>query len=298
MTTVEAKLGNRGSGMLELVNNNLKFYVEKGRFKKHIEIIREIPLTDVEKATLEGNELSVTWKGVADIFLVEKTESATTICEEINSAMRGQTEEAEDQKANDQKRIETAKIVTIAWEIGDYLFDLLMNLQGRVDWNRQETALKRFVESAKNLPTIETSTANLDSTRLEATIKAHRSEEVSKEAYGILKAIDAYLNKLAANGVLPQKIHPDYNDAKQMVLAYYTLNDIIFGTIVGDKEIEKEKNELALMLDRLSKTLELKIDVEVIKRAASSLVIGEIKEGIIEESREVFRQQFAGLFTN
>ena len=78
MTKVKAKLGNRGSGMLEFVDNTLKFYVERGRFKKQSEIIREIPLADIEKATVEGKEFSVTWKGVADVFVVEKGESANT----------------------------------------------------------------------------------------------------------------------------------------------------------------------------------------------------------------------------
>lgn len=297
MTTVKAKLGNRGSGMLEYVNNTLKFYVERGRLKKQLEIVREIPLSDIEKATLAGNEFSVTWKGVADIFVVEKAESANTICGEINSALRGQTERLEDEEKSNQKRSELVNVVTVAWDISDSMFDVLTNSQGRVDWNCQETALKRSEEIVKNLPRQEGNRADLDFTRLSATIKARRPEEASKEAYGILKSLNGYLNNLSLNNELPQKIRPNHDDAKQMVLAYYTLNDIIFGTVVGDKEIEKEKNELLTMLDDLSKTMERKIDVEAIKRAADGLAKEEIKRSVIEESRAVFRQQFADLLT-
>src|SRR4030042_368187 len=103
MTTVKAKLGNRGSGMLEFVDNTLKFYVEKGRFKKQSEIVREIPLADIEKVTVEGKEFSVTWKGVADVFVIEKGESVNKVCEEINSALSVQAEVPKDEEESNKE---------------------------------------------------------------------------------------------------------------------------------------------------------------------------------------------------
>ena len=300
MTTVKAKLGNRGSGMLEFVDNKLKFYVERGRFKKQSETVREIPLADIEKATVEGKEFSVTWKGVADVFVVEKGESANTICEEINSALLGQAEILKDKEPSNQECNELVNLVKGAWDISDSMFDILMNLQGRVNWNRQEIALKRSEEIVKNLPIQHTNRADFDFTRLTSTIRTRSPEEAAKAAYNILKSLNGYLNDLSINNVALQKIHPNYDDVKQMALAYYILNDIIFGTIVGDKEIEKEKNELLERLDELSKTMEYKIDTEVIKRATDSLARAlndENKESLVVENRAVFRQQFEDLLT-
>lgn len=296
MTKVKAKLGNRGSGMLEFVDNTLKFYVERGRFKKQSEIIREIPLADIEKAIVEGKEFSVTWKGVADVFVVEKGESANKVCEEINSALSGQAEVPKDEEESNQECSELVSLVKVAWDISDSMFDILVNLQGRVNWKRQETILKRSREIMENFPS-HANRAELDFTRLTSTIRARSPEEVAKEAYNILKSLNGYLNDLSISNVALQKIHPNYDDAKQMALVYYMLNDIIFGAIVGDKEIEKEKNELLEMLAELSKTMEYKIDIEAIKRAADSLGNEENKENLVEESRAVFRQQFENLLT-
>jgi len=297
MTKVKAKLGNRGSGMLEFVDNTLKFYVEKGRFKKQSETVREIPLADIEKATVEGKEFSVTWKGVADVFVIEKGESANTVCEEINSALSGQAEVPKDEEVFNQECSELVDLVKVAWDTSDAMFDILMHLQGRVNWKRQETTLKRSQEIMENFPSQHANRADLDFTRLKSTIRARSPEEVAKEAYNILKSLNGYLNDLSISNVALQKIHPNYDDAKQMALVYYMLNDIILGTIVGDKEIEKEKNELLETLDELSKTMEYKIDIEAIKRAIDRLDHEENKESSVEENRTVFRQQFEGLLT-
>jgi hypothetical protein len=82
-----------------------------------------------------------------------------------------------------------------------------------------------------------------------------------------------------------------------MAHAYYALNDIVFGAMVGDKEIEKEKKELFVMLNELSKTMKYAIDVEAIRRVIDNLDKEENKESLVEEKRSVFRQQFEDLLT-
>jgi hypothetical protein len=105
-----------------------------------------------------------------------------------------------------------------------------------------------------------------------------------------------YFSGLASQSEVDQT-HPNYNDAKTIILAYYTLNDIILGTIVGDKEIGKERNALVMMLDDLSKGTGLKINVEAIKDIINKLGMEKGEESVIEESRAVFRQQLKELIT-
>ena len=136
MTRVEAKLENRGKGSLEFAESTLKFYVERGRFKKKSEVVREIPLTDIENVALSGTELSITWKGVADIFKVEKEEPAKAIFEEIESTLKSQREPLETVKAPSPVPNELIDMIKASLETTDSLFDILRSLHGRVDWNR------------------------------------------------------------------------------------------------------------------------------------------------------------------
>jgi phenylalanyl-tRNA synthetase beta subunit len=82
-----------------------------------------------------------------------------------------------------------------------------------------------------------------------------------------------------------------------VILAYYTLNDIILGTVVEDEEVGKERNELMTVLDDLSKVTGLKINVDAVKDVVNKLGVEKERESVIEESRAVFVQQLKDLVT-
>jgi hypothetical protein len=297
MVIVKASLKNRGNGRLQFVNDILKFYLERGRFKKQSEIVREIPLIDIENAALLGNEFSVTWKGVADIFVVETVESAKTICEEMNSALKNQEESMKKNELAEQEQSNLANIINIALDLSDALFDMLWHLHGKTDWTRIEEASKRAQENAKKLPRQTATTTVLNFTKLSSPIKKKNSEEVSKIVYDVLKSVLDYLNELTLNKKPLSGVHANNDYAKRVVLAYYTLNDIIFGIIVGDEEIEKEKRELVIALKDLEKTMDVNIDPDAIENAIDTLGTEEVNEGLIAKIRTSFRQQLSGFLT-
>jgi hypothetical protein len=296
-SAAKASLRNLGSGTLELIDNTIKFHIEKGYFKKRKEIAREIPMTDIESINRVGNEFSITWKGVTDIFVIEETELVGTIYERITEALKEQRKMLEDKEAAKQKRNELAKTLSVAMEIVDSLFDVLRSLHGRVDWNRVEGYLKRSEENVRSFTGQKIDTINLDFTKLSLAIKEHLPEEISKETYSILRSLYEYFSGLTSKNEFLEQIHPNYHDAKTTILAHYTLNDIILGTIVGDEEIGKESNELVMMLDDLSKGTDLKINIDAIKDIINKLGMEKGKESVIEESRAVFRQQLKELIT-
>jgi hypothetical protein len=296
-SAAKASLRNLGSGTLELIDNTIKFHIEKGYFKKRKEIAREIPMTDIESINRVGNEFSITWKGVTDIFVIEETELVGTIYERITEALKEQRKMLEDKEAAKQKRNELAKTLSVAMEIVDSLFDVLRSLHGRVDWNRVEGYLKRSEENVRSFTGQKIGTINLDFTKLSLAIKERLPEEISKEADSILRSLYEYFSGLTSKNEFLEQIHPNYHDAKTTILAYYTLNDIILGTIVGDEEIGKESNELVMMLDDLSKGTDLKINVDAMKDIINKLGMEKGKESVIEESRAVFRQQLKELIT-
>jgi hypothetical protein len=295
-STVKASLRTLGSGTLEFADNTIKFHMERGYFKKHERIAREIPITDVENIEQAGNELRITWKGVTDTYDAEKKESAGIIYERVAEALKEQRKILEDEETTKQKRNELAKTLNVAMRIVDSLFDVLRSLHGRADWNRVEGYLKRSEENVGSLTSQKTGTVNLEFTKLSSTIKERLPEEISKEVYNILKSLYEYFSGLTKNEFSDQ-VHPNYQDAKTTITAYYTLNDIILGTVVGDEEIGKETDELVTMLEDLSKATDLKIDVDTITDIVNKLVMKKGEESVIQESRALFKQQLKELTT-
>jgi hypothetical protein len=293
-STAKARLRNVGNGTLEVVGNATKFYVEKGRLRKQKEIAKEIPLTDIDSVEQVENELSITWKGVTDRFVIEKAELAKTMYAKIAEALDVQRKLLEAKEAPKQKANELAQALSNAIKIADSLFDILRSLHGRVDWNRVETHLKRSKETIRSFID-QKDAANLDFAKLSSAIKEHLPEEISKEAYGILKALFDYFNGLTSQSEALAQIHPNNDAAKKVILAYYTLNDIILGIVVEDEEVRKESNELVVALDDLSKITGLKIDIAAVKEAINKLGVEKDRESVIEESRALFVQQLKEL---
>ncbi|MCW4047744.1 MAG: hypothetical protein NWE99_09345 [Candidatus Bathyarchaeota archaeon] len=304
MTTVKASLRNRGSGRLEFANGTLRFYVERGRFRKTSELVREVPIADVEVAAVAGKEFSITWKGVADVFDVETAESAKAICDEVNASLEKPAETAElaepmeaaeaevaEEKAPQQKPIALGKMVGVALGVVDSLFDVLQGLQGRVDWKRVEDALKRSEEGAGALAGEAGMAVSLDFAGLSSAVKLHRAGEVSKETFGILKSLFGHFAGLAIADEDLLKTRLSVEDARRVVLTSYLLNDIILGVVVGDAEVAKERVELAAVLEELSKQTGVKMDVDAVNEVVNRLIAEKAGENVVEESRTLLRKQ-------
>ena len=296
-SAVKAYLIGLGSGTLEFIDDTIKFHISKGRLRKRREVIREIPMADIEGMNRVGKEISITWKGNTDIFLIEETESAETIFKRIPKASREQKKVFADKEVAKQKRNEISKTVSITMNMADSLFDILRSLHGWVDWNRVEGFLKRSEENAARLTDQKVKTIELDFTKLSLAIKERLPEETSKETYNLLRLLHDYFGGLDSEDESLKEIHPNYYDAKTTIQAHYLLNDIILGTIVEDEEIGKEHNELLITLEDLSKGTGLKININAIKDVIAKLGIEKGKESVIAKSRAGFRQQLKDLIT-
>jgi hypothetical protein len=294
-SAVKAYLIGVGSGTLEFIDNTIKFHIEKGRLRKRKDLVREIPMADIEGMDRVGKEISITWKGTTDIFVIEEMESAGTIFERIPKASREQKKVFEDKEVAKQKRNEISRTVSIIIDVGDSLFDILRSLQGWVDWDRVESFLKSSEENAARLTDQKMKTIELDFTKLSSAIKERLPEETSKETYNLLKSLHDYFDGLDSENEFLKEIHPNYYDAKTTIQAHYLLNDIILGTIVEDEEIGKEHNELLITLEDLSKGTCLKININAIKNVIAKLGVDKEKEKVVKESRAIFRKQLEDL---
>jgi len=296
-SAVKAHLIGLGSGMLEFIDNTIKFHMEKGHIRKRKELAREIPMVDIEGMNRVGNELSITWKGFTDIFVIEETELVGTIFESLPETSREQRRMVEDKEVAKQQSTEVNKIVGVAMEIADSLFDILRSLHGWVDWNRVEDFSKRSEENVGSLTDQKMVTMELDFSKLSGAIKERIPEEISKETYNLLRLLYDYFGGLDSENESLGEIHPNYSDARMIIQAYFLLNDIVLGTIVEDEEIDKEHNELLMTLEDLSRGKGLKINIDAIKDVIAKLSVEKGKESVIERSRAMFRQQLKDLIT-
>ena len=289
-SAVNAHLHSLGSGKLEFIDNTLSFHLEKGYFRNQTKNVREIPTADIKSMNRTGNELSITWKGVTDIFIIEETELAGTIFEMIPQTSLEQRRMFEDKEAANQKRNELIDMLSVAMEVVDSLFDILRSLYWHVDWNRVEGFLKRSEENARHLKDKKLGARELDFALLSLAVKKRLPEEISKETLNLLRLLHDYFSGLASANESLEQIHPNDHDAKTTIQAYYLLNDIILGVMVGDRA-EKEINALVVMLGDLSKKSGLKINISALKDTIDKLGVEQEKESVFEESRMIFRKQ-------
>ncbi|MCW4044983.1 MAG: hypothetical protein NWE94_05635 [Candidatus Bathyarchaeota archaeon] len=296
-SVAKARLRNVGNGTIEFGDVAIRFYVEKGHLKKQKKLAKEIPFIEVESIERVENELNITWKGGVDRFVLDRPELAEAIRAKMIEVLDAQRKTLEHkEEAPKQQRKELAQAVSNSIKIADSLFDILRSLHGRVDWNRLETRFKSSRENFRCFPHQE-GAVDLDVAKLSSVIKEHLPEEISKEAYGILKAVFDYFKGLASEGDSPSHVHPTNDEAKKVVLAYYILNDIALGIMVEDEEVDRERNELVKLLDELAKVTGLATDTAAIKDAINKLNAETDRERAIEESRALFVQQLKALIT-
>jgi hypothetical protein len=295
-TVVEAYLIGLGSGTLEYIDDTIKFYTEKGRIKKRQELSREIPMSEVEAINRVGDELSITWKGSMDIFVIENNEFVGTIFEKISNPPEEETIFSED-KIEPQQSNEIKQIISATMEITDPLFDILRSLHGWVDWNRIENILKESVKKAQELIDKKISWIELDFSKLTLAITERKQEEISKQTLSLLKSLNDYFATQASENEVPKGIHPNYSDAKTTIQAHFLLNDIALGSMIDDKELGKEQQELLITLEELAQSTKLKININAIETIVSKLHDEKGKDSIIKESRKLFKREIKELIT-
>ena len=283
---------NFGNGTLELTGDTVRFYTERGRIKKQKEIVKEIPIADIESIERHGNELNITWNESNYAFVSEKAELAESIYAKVTEALEKQQKKTlDDKEAASQTQNQLAEMLGVVIEIVDALFDILRSLQGQVDWSRVENYLNRSEENIKVFTIQNRGTLNLNVKKLSSAIKDRQPKETAKETYSILTSLYEYFSGLPVQDETPEQIHPNIGDAKKLMLTYYTLNDVVLGITVEDEEIRKEINEFIPMIDDFSKGTYLKVNADEVKDNVNKLSVEKEKENLIEESRAAFIQQ-------
>ncbi len=279
----------------EVSNYVLKFFVEKGLFKKRWVLIKEIPISEITLFENLGKELLVTWKGVTESFVIKnKGSSFSGLREQIQSLREEQQKNLEATvKANERKH-SLAELIDASVCIVDLSFDMLMGLQVKpVNWANLEMYANSLTE--KTCFTQQTlALLNLDFSKVTDAIKRQMPEEASKETFNVLNSIYRYFDSLKVEEDL-EAFHPNIKDTKAAILACYTLNDLFLGKIVGEKDNQKEIQALEITLQTLSKDTNFKVTYQDLKTNLDRMESDAEIEGIIESSREILKEQLRNI---
>ena len=92
--------------------------------------------------------------------------------------------------------------------------------------------------------------------------------------------------------------HPNFENSKALISAYYTLNDLLLGKVVGDKENKKENEYLEENLQNLGSGTNVKVNAEELLGSISKMGLDVDKESVIEASRGIFKEQLKSLDTS
>ncbi len=249
----------------ELSDNKIKFFDAKGFPKKHWVLLKEVLIQEISAVENFDNQLKITWNEEVCIFFSKKNpESVISLFDHIQNLLEERKKAIEKNKKSYLRKNDLAKVIDII----ELSFDILIALNEKtIDWIHLEDKAVGLLDSGI---LDEGAFLNLDFANVSAAIKSRIAEEISKEAYGILKSIYEYFD-----GLKPEEYQTDDNvnvpNAKNLILAYYMLNDVFLGTVVGEVNNEKESLALESVLLNLSSGSNFKANLEELKKGIYGL---------------------------
>jgi hypothetical protein len=279
----------------EISDNTLKFSVMKGFYKKQWVAIKEIPVYEIVGIESLGNELSVTWRGATDWFVLQKKgASFNGLSEQIKSLLDEHQETLEAQAKAAKRKADVTALLNFSVGIVDSSFDMLMGFQVKpVNWEKLDIYTDSLLEktgfAAQTLAPL-----TLDFSKVADAVKSQVPETASKEIFDVLKEVYVYFEELNLEDDVEQA-HPNFKDAKAVILACFTLNDVWLGKIVGEKDSQKESQVLEGALQSLANDTSFKVNFEALKAGFDKIGLDAELEGTIEDTREIFLGQLRNI---
>ena len=283
---------------VEVSDSTVKFFVAKGLGKKQWVVVKEIPVYEITHIENLGNQLSIMWKDVTDEFFTkDKTDSFSKLVSQVNEMLAAHVEDQQKSKENNEKeekaslrRNELLGIINTSAGIIDHSFDVLIGLQPKhINWQQIEDYSNDFGENisftGQTMPPL-----NLDFSKISSAVKRQIPKEASNEAFSILKATYGYFHDLSVDDEFKEN-HPNFQDAKAVISAYFMLNDLLLGKVVGDKENKEEISQLESVLKNLAAEINFKVDIDELKSTINKIDVDNNRESVIESSREIFKEQ-------
>ena len=254
----------------------LKFFVAKGFPKKRWVSIKEIPVYEITSVESFGNELSISWNGsVYEFIFKKKNESFVMLRDQIRGLLEGQRKNIEITEKANQRKNDLNSIINFSIDVVDLSFNILMGLsRKKISWD----ILEGYIGSLGTNLSFKGQTMeplNVDFGDFIVAIKKQALKETSKEAFKILKTIYNYFDNLKAE----DDLNIELQNAKTAMLAYYTLNDLMFAKFVGGDADEKENLALESALLSLADKSNIKVSFEELNTSIDRLGVEGENQG-------------------
>jgi hypothetical protein len=166
----------------------------------------------------------------------------------------------------------------------DPLFDILMDLNGQVNWNEIDNCLTRC-KLAKAIGAKQ-STENLNFQNLSIYVKMRKSRDVSQETKSLIKRLHENASVLCSKESLEES-ESKFDSMKSAIFSYFFLNDILLGQVLGDDAIAEERIELANTLNDFQQKAKNHLFAQFI-----ALLKKKGADISIDESRTLLRKLF------
>jgi hypothetical protein len=279
----------------EASNDTLKLFKTKGFFKKTPVLLMQIPIDEISRVESYRNELSVTWNGATNVFFKKNSsESFSQLRDKIRAIIDEHQEALQKKQISESKETDLITIINGVVPFVDVCFDVLMLLHPkRANWSliNQRCA---FLPQNLTLTTQTLPPLTLDLSGFSQAVTTQQPEAVSKQAYSLLKTIHTYFINLIPDD---EAFDGQLNFHRSVVLidSYLALNDVFLGKTVGDKDNQKEKAFVETSLTALSYETGFKMNLEELNTAFARFDAQTDREGTIENTRCIFKQQLRQL---
>lgn len=277
----------------EIAEGKVAFSNMKGLSKKRWVVEKEYPIYEISAVETQGNWLSITWNNQAYQFMLKKGESFAKLQEQIRGMQLERQKARELNERVAQRKADLLVLINRSLPIVDSSFDILIGLHAkRVDWRLVEA----YAQTLGNSFSIKLATLtplDLDFAAIESAVKTQLAKDTSKETLSVLRAIHGYFTGLKPEDDLAG-FNPNFEHAKTALLAYYTLNDLLLGKVVGEKDSAKEVAYLEALLKAFEGT-GVKIDSTALLAAIDGAAFEDQRGEAVFGARALFREQLKQL---
>ncbi len=275
----------------EVTDGKVKLLAAKGLFKKRWVTVGEIPISEIKNIESSGNELILTWNDVAYRFVhVKKTENFGSLRDQILALQENESNTISlNEKISQRKQDLTAALIASADAV-DLLFDILMKLhEKRVNWALLENDAKEL-GGGLNVTGQTVAPLQVDFSKIIDAVKTQLPKEVADSTFNVLKAIYQYFNALKPEEDIKES-NPNFESAKAAIYVYYTLNDLVFAKVIGEKETSKEASALEDALSELAATSSFKVESDALNAVLDKATFDADGAGGIEQARSLVKEQ-------
>lgn len=247
-----------GNIKLNIFDDRIEIYHEKGYIKKSKKILKVIYFSEIDKIETNNNELIIYFTN-NEIYniIFQQRESLNNIYEVLIDIFSKVNDNANQKICGTMLADITKKSIYLI----DLLFDVILNLNGKIVWKNLEKNLKDIKEVYQGIKSTYNKFVDLDFKEMERNIVDRNPEKIPMNVFNFIKMILSFyrsLDKIDDKDLIILK--SKFLDFLMIVESAVLLNDIILGIIIGDGHVNEEIEVFINLTNSLSKKINITIE--------------------------------------